>query len=45
MSNTKNIEQAYRLAKERYAQLGVDTDKALNQLGAHPHLHPLLAGR
>jgi len=28
----KNIEQAYQLAKERYAQLGVDTDKALAKL-------------
>jgi len=32
MSNTKNIEQSYQLAKERYAQAGVDTDKALKQL-------------
>ena len=45
MSNTKNIEQSYQLAKERYAQLGVDTDKALKQLGEYPHFHPLLAGR
>ena len=44
MSNTKNIEQSYQLAKERYAQVGVDTDKALKQLGRHPHFHPLLAG-
>ena len=29
---TKQIEQAYRLAKERYAALGVDTDKALKHL-------------
>ncbi len=28
----KNIDQAYQLAKERYAQLGVDTDKALDKL-------------
>jgi len=27
------IEQAYRLAQERYAALGVDTDHALNHLG------------
>jgi L-rhamnose isomerase len=33
MSNTKNIEQGYQLAKDRYAQLGVDTDKALEKLG------------
>ena len=32
MSDTKSIEQSYQLAKERYAQLGVDTDKALKQL-------------
>ncbi len=32
MSNTKNIESAYQLAKERYAELGVDTEKALKNL-------------
>ena len=36
MSTTKKIEQAYRLAKERYAALGVDTDKALKQLAGIP---------
>lgn len=36
MSNTKNIKQSYQLAKERYAQLGVDTDKALKQLARIP---------
>ena len=36
MSTTKQIEQAYRLAKERYAALGVDTDKALQQLAGIP---------
>jgi L-rhamnose isomerase len=36
MSTTKQIEQAYRLAKERYAALGVDTDKALKQLDGIP---------
>src|SRR5512141_775472 len=36
MSNTKNIDQAYRLAKQRYAALGVDTDQALAQLGRIP---------
>jgi L-rhamnose isomerase len=36
MSTTKQIEQAYRLAKERYATLGVDTEKALRQLGSIP---------
>ena len=33
MSNNKNIEKAYQLAKDRYAQLGVNTDKALETLG------------
>ena len=36
MRTTKNIEQAYRLAKERYAALGVDTDKAIKQLASIP---------
>src|ERR1039457_2316262 len=36
MSTSKQIEQAYRLAKERYAALGVDTDKALKQLAGIP---------
>lgn len=29
MRNTNKIEQAYQLAKERYAELGVDTDAAI----------------
>jgi L-rhamnose isomerase len=32
MSNPRNIEKAYQLAKERYAELGVNTDAALQQL-------------
>src|ERR1017187_9035481 len=36
MSTSKQIEQAYRLAKDRYAALGVDTDKALQQLAGIP---------
>jgi L-rhamnose isomerase len=36
MSTSKQIEQAYRLAKARYAALGVDTDKALQQLDGIP---------
>ena len=32
MANTKNIEAAYQLAKERYAEVGVDTEKALQAL-------------
>ncbi len=35
MSNAQ-IEQAYRIAKERYAQLGVDTDTALKKLAGVP---------
>ena len=27
------IEQAYRIAKDRYAALGVDTEAAMEQLG------------
>ncbi len=30
--NTKHIQSAYKLAKEQYAELGVDTDKALQTL-------------
>jgi L-rhamnose isomerase len=36
MSTAKPIEPAYRLAKERYAALGVDTDQALKQLAGVP---------
>ena len=32
----KQIEQAYRLAKERYATLGINTDKVLTQLAKVP---------
>jgi L-rhamnose isomerase len=32
MHNTRNIERSYQLAKERYAQIGVDTDRALKKL-------------
>ncbi len=32
MSTIKNIGKAYQLAKDRYAQLGVDTDQALDKL-------------
>ena len=31
--NTKNIESAYNIARERYAEYGIDTDKALKVLG------------
>ncbi len=32
MSNTNSIKQAYQLAKERYSELGVDTDLALQKM-------------
>ncbi len=31
---SKNVERAYQIAKERYAGLGVDTDKALKKLAS-----------
>ena len=34
--NSKKIEQAYAMAKERYAAIGVDTDKAIAQLQKTP---------
>ncbi len=36
MANQKNIQQAYELAKERYAQIGVDVEQALAQLARIP---------
>lgn len=36
MSATKRVQQAYLLAKQRYAELGVNTDKALQQLARIP---------
>ena len=33
MKNSNGIEQAYKLASERYAGLGVDTEKAMERLG------------
>ena len=32
MAKAKTVEQAYKLAKEQYAQLGVDTEKAMETL-------------
>lgn len=32
MVEVKQIEQAYELAKQRYAELGVDTEKVMEQL-------------
>lgn len=34
--DSKSIEKAYAAAKERYAALGVDTDKAIAQLEKIP---------
>lgn len=36
MTDLKKTEQAYQLARERYAELGVDTDKAMDRLGKIP---------
>lgn len=36
MDKTNRIEQAYRIAKERYAELGVDTDSALQTMDNLP---------
>ena len=36
MSKTNNIERSYQLARERYAELGVDTEGAIEQLGGIP---------
>jgi L-rhamnose isomerase len=36
MPGTTPIEQAYALARERYAELGVDTDRALERLATIP---------
>ena len=35
-SPTKNVDQAFALAKERYAELGVDVEKALERLARIP---------
>jgi len=38
--NTKQIEQAYEIAKQRYAEIGIDTDKAIDTLqNVHLSLH------
>ena len=36
MIKTKNIERSYQLAKDRYTELGVATDSALNELKSIP---------
>jgi len=32
MVKTNEVEQAYQVAKDRYAELGVDTDKVIDEL-------------
>ena len=39
------VEKAYALAKEQYAEFGVDTDAALEAARHRAHLAALLAGR
>jgi L-rhamnose isomerase len=36
MNKTKNVESSYKLAQERYAQAGVDTEQALKALAGIP---------
>jgi L-rhamnose isomerase len=36
MSNLKGIEKAYEAAQQRYAELGVDTDKAIERISKSP---------
>jgi len=36
MSKDRQIQQAYRLARERYAEMGVNTDRALKRLAGIP---------
>ena len=36
MISTKQVENAYEIAREVYAELGVDTDKAMNELKSVP---------
>ncbi len=36
MSDSKKVAQTYQLARERYAELGVDTDKAMDRLRKIP---------
>jgi L-rhamnose isomerase len=36
MSRTEMIEKAYELARQRYAEMGVDTDKVIERLGRIP---------
>ena len=39
------VKEKYEVAKEMYAKIGVDTDKAVDILKKNPGIHALLAGR
>ncbi len=43
MKNPKGIESAYKLASERYAELGVNAEKAMDRLAKDRDFAPLLA--
>ena len=43
-SRKTNVSGSYKLARERYADLGIDTDNALRKLSPHARLAALLAG-
>ena len=45
MRSDAAVEKSYRSARDAYAELGVDTEKALDTPGRDPALAPLLAGR
>lgn len=36
MANDKTLEKAYEIAKDKYAEIGIDTDKAIEQLKTIP---------
>lgn len=40
----EQIKKAYELAKARYAEFGIDTDKAIETLERNSYLTALLAG-
>lgn len=41
----ETIEQNYAIAKARYAEFGIDTDKAIAELEKTPYITSLLASR
>jgi len=36
MANDKVLEKAYEIAKDKYAEIGIDTDRAIEQLKTIP---------